>query len=81
MLRRWTAYRLRMRTRRKEYMTTLRKALQTQRIKMMKQLKKKVFRGAFYGLTLGTAYYFGNGFYSEYHEMKQIKKKFLQTYP
>lgn len=38
-------------------------------------------RGLGYGIVLGTIYYFGNQFYSEHHEMIQVKKQLFKNYP
>ena len=44
-------------------------------------MKRKVFKFTFYGVSAGLVYYYGNSLFSEYHEIKQIKKKFLSIYP
>ena len=48
----------------------MRKALQTQRIKMMKQMRKKTINTISYTIIIGGIYYFGNNIFSEYHEIK-----------
>ena len=44
-------------------------------------MRKKLFKGFFYSLTAATTYYYTNKIYSEYHEIKKMKRKLIKQYP
>lgn len=80
-MKRFAAYRLRMRANREKYTSIMKKYMKDQRPRIINEIKRKTFRWTLIGIGLATTYYYANDFYSEHHEIKQIKKKFAQGYP
>ena len=45
---------------RQKYLTLMRRKINTQRTKVMLDMRRRITRGIGYTIVLGTAYYFGN---------------------
>lgn len=70
-----------MRTARQKYVTLLRKRVTAERVRIMSNVRRRIFRGVLIGSAAIAAYYFGNEIYSEHLEKKKMKRKIMKSYP